>query len=140
MPSVKQGWKKLSLLRKLMVMILCIIVLSGSTSVLVLVVMNTVLDNYESDMYQNSICYELQKALEDEAEKFLVYTRESSTQSKSEMEEAFINTKRCIEELPFDYAEIGKERYAITWNIRNGYEGYVEYRDQLLSMSEEDPE
>ena len=140
MLGLKHKWKKLSLMKKLFAMTLCVAVLTGSSIIFTLVLMKTLLNDYESNMYQNSICYELQKALEEEAEKFLVYTREHSTQSKTDMEEAFFVTEECVATLPFGYATIGQERYAITWNIINGYEGYVSYRDEFLAMREENPD
>jgi hypothetical protein len=102
-----------------------------------LAVMKVILDDHKSNMYHSSICYELQKSIQDETEKFLIYTREQSAKSVTEMLEACETTKKCVESLPFDYEVIGKERYAITWNIMNGYEGYVAYRDEFLTMSEE---
>ena len=37
-----------------------------------------------------------------------------------------------------EYSDIGEDRYARTWNLRNGYYGYVEYRDKVLSMDPSD--
>lgn len=40
-----------------------------------------------------------------------------------------------MDALPFDYEIIGAERYARTWNIRNAYQQYAAFRDEMLSDS-----
>ena len=44
---------------------------------------------------------------------------------------ACVRTERCLWSLPSEYRRIGKERSARTWNIRNAYEGYKVYRDDV---------
>ena len=138
MLKLKETWNRMSLKRKIVVMtfydialIVCVLFFSS-------IILNSVLNDYERNMSQSSICYDLQEAIQNESVKFLAYTRERSAQNKEEMKEAFQHTKEIVYELPFDYLEIGEKRYAITWSIRNGYEGYKEYRDQFLMLSQQD--
>ena len=49
-----------------------------------------------------------------------------------------VRTERCIRALPFQYSSIGEERYARTWNIKNSYEAYSVFREQILKMNEEE--
>lgn len=140
MPNVKEAWKKLSLKQKIIVMTMYAIVLTCCILCISTIVLNSVLDDYETNMYQSSIGYELQEAIRDETEKFLLYTRERSAQNKEQMQNACQKTESIIDRLPFDYKEIGAERYAITWNIRNGYEGYKEYRESFFLLGQKDEE
>ena len=140
MQKIKHTWNNLSLKRKILVITMFVVILTGSSILFSVTVMKAILNKYEANLYQNFICYELQEALQNETEKFLAYTRDFSVQSNEEMLAAFAYTEECIEKLPFDFEDIGKERYAVTWNIRNGYDGYKTYRDQVLLMSEKDPD
>ena len=49
-------------------------------------------------------------------------------------------TQSNLEKMPYDYKKIGEERYAITWNIRNGYEEYCRQSNKVLSMQENHPD
>lgn len=137
MANVRTMWNKLSLKRKIIVMTLYAIILTVCILFFSMIVYNSVLDDYEKNMTQSLICYELQEALQEETTEFLSYTRERSAQNEEEMQQAFENTERIIENLPFNYEEIGEERYAITWNIRNGYAGYKAHRDSFFWLNQD---
>ena len=137
MTSLRTVWMKLSLKRKILVMLFCAVFLTSCILLFSTIVLNSVLDDYESNMAQNSICYELQEALQEEATKFLLYTRERSAQNEEMMQEAFVRTEEIVMNLPYDYKEMGTDCYAITWNIQNGYEGYTDYRDSFLAISQD---
>lgn len=129
------AWKKLSLKKKIVVMTLHATLVAIGLMICSTLIMNSLMNDYEKNIAQNSICYDLQEALQDETGKFLAYIRERSTKNRDELEKACERTEKCIEKLPFDYKKIGKERYAITWNICNGYEGYQLHRDSFLLVS-----
>jgi nitrogen fixation/metabolism regulation signal transduction histidine kinase len=137
MANVRTMWNKLSLKRKIIVMTLYAIILTVCILFFSMIVYNSVLDDYKKNMTQSLICYELQEALQEETTEFLSYTRERSAQNEEEMQQAFENTERIIENLPFNYEEIGEERYAITWNIQNGYAGYKEHRDSFFWLNQD---
>ena len=80
----------------------------------------------------NLLCYQTHKAIDAEQQAFETYARAPSEDNRAVYEQACAETWRCINALPFDYTEIGRERYARTWNLKNGYEGYQTYRDALL--------
>lgn len=80
----------------------------------------------------NLLCYQTHKAIDAEQQAFESYVRAPSENNRAVYQQACSETARCIGALPFDYAEIGQERYARTWNLKNGYEGYQIYRDALL--------
>ena len=137
MTSLRTVWTKLSLKRKILVMLFGAAILTLSILLLSTIVLNSVLNHYEENMTQNSICYEVQEALQEEATMFLMYTRERSARNEERMMEAFAKAEELIMNLPFDYSKIGEDCYAITWNIRNGYAGYKEQREEFLKLSQE---
>lgn len=59
-------------------------------------------------------------------------------QPTSETEQAYTAACAAAEQslaaLPFDYARIGEERYARTWNLLQGYAGYRQERDAFLQL------
>jgi ABC-type lipoprotein release transport system permease subunit len=110
MANVRTMWNKLSLKRKIIVMTLYAIILTVCILFFSMLVYNSVLDDYKKNMTQSLICYELQEALQEETTEFLAYTRERSAQNEEEMQQAFENTERIIDNLPYNYKEIGEER------------------------------
>ena len=57
--------------------------------------------------------------------------RNADQESRDTYRVACVRTERCLWSLPSEYRRIGKERSARTWNIRNAYEGYKVYRDDV---------
>ena len=49
-------------------------------------------------------------------------------------------TRTALKSLPFDYEEIGAERYGATWSILNMYENYAKTRDAFLELEEDAPD
>lgn len=39
-----------------------------------------------------------------------------------------------LEQLPFDYNQVGRDRYAITWSIRNSYGEYEKQKKKVIAM------
>ncbi len=77
-----------------------------------------------------------------EAER-LAFERWAGTALPEEMERferAREETRRCLEELPFDYRKTGPERYARTWSIRNMYESYEKELTAFEEMDRDEPE
>lgn len=96
------------------------------------------LDDFEGVINNNSIYHELQTVLKNEQETFILYVRNRTDENKMAFEEACIKSEQCIETLPFEYETLGEERYARTWNLINGYEGYQQYRQNLLEKAPTD--
>lgn len=127
-------WKKLSIRYKVMTWIAMIcavtmVLLSFSSAV-----QNDVLDAYARLMDDNVVCYQLQEAIDTERSAFRTYILERSQENLERYRAACLDTRSALDALPFDYEQIGQERYARTWNMRNGYEGYTLYRDAVIAM------
>lgn len=89
---------------------------------------------YDLLLQDNAACYDAQEAIEQESDAFEDYVREASQQNLQNYQNACAATRACLDALPFDYGQIGEERYARTWNLVHGYEGYAQYRDAFFEL------
>lgn len=136
---IKNWWLAASLKKKLGVFSIIVILVMGLSISFNILVMRFSLDSFGVILNDNSLCYEVQEALEQEAAGFQEYVRDGSGENAGEYTLACERTLKSIEELPFDYKAINPERYARTWNLKNGYEGYRVFRDQVLQMKPGSP-
>ena len=137
MVKIVHYWNRISIRYKVLiwaaaVSAITMVILSFSSAV-----QEDVLDAYAGLMDNNVVCYEFQESLETERSAFVAYIRENSQENLERYRSACDATYAVMEGLPFDYELIGQERYARTWNIRNGYAGYMDFRDALIAA---DPE
>ena len=91
--------------------------------------------SFDTLLADNAACYTVQNALQDEARAFESYVREPSYESEQAYTSACSAAEQSLAALPFDYARIGEDRYARTWNLLQGYEGYRQERDAFLRLS-----
>lgn len=135
---VKNYWLSISLKKKLVFFSLMVILVMGLTAIFDQQVMKISMKDSNEILNDNMLCYEVQEAMEQESKAFENYERERNWEAAREYRLACFQTEKSLEALPFDYEAIGQERYAQTWNIKNGYDGYKEYRNQVFHMNPED--
>ncbi len=138
MQKLKKEWLRFSLKQKIVVVVALIMIIITLSEGLTVMVTQSSLKEFEKIMNNNSTYHELQKVIKEEQETFIAYMRNRTDENKTALEKACKESEICIAALPFLYSEIGEERYARTWNIVNGYEGYQIYRDEMLEKKEED--
>ena len=80
-----------------------------------------------------SQCESVQDAMTAEETAFRAYVHTPSEENLSRLEQSIVHTKSSIALLPSDYREIGAERFARTWRIRNAYKSYAVLRDSISS-------
>lgn len=130
----RESWGKLSVRRKAMAWLCAVI------SVMVALVLLTDVSRYrtiqELDRLQknDTLCYAVQEALEQERRTLENLIRDPSQTNRQLFDEACRATREAVGALPFDYAQIGEDRYARTWSLRSGYEGYCIFRDELTAL------
>ncbi|MEG0215565.1 MAG: sensor histidine kinase [Hungatella sp.] len=110
------------------------ILVMGLSVAFMIRMMNFSLDSFNIILKDNSKCHDFQEAMELEKKAFEVYVGERTPEHKQQYTLACVRTERCILSLPFDYERIGEERYARTWNVQRGYEGYCALRDEVLTL------
>ena len=91
--------------------------------------------SFDTLLADNAVCYTVQNALKDEAQAFARYVRQPTSETEQAYTAACTASEQSLAALPFDYARIGEERYARTWNLLQGYAGYRQERDAFLQLS-----
>lgn len=90
---------------------------------------------FDTLLEDNAACYAVQDAIKEETRAFEHYVREPSQESSQTFADACAAAEESLAALPFDYAKIGKDRYARTWSLRQGYAGYQKARDAFLQLA-----
>lgn len=132
---IKQCWLRISLRKKLGSFSILIILIMGISFGFILWLVNFSMSGFFVILDDNSRCYQFQEAMDLEIEAFESFIREQSKENREAYNQACTRTEKCISELPYDYRQIGSERYARTWNIKNGYESYQRFRDEFTKIS-----
>ena len=135
---IKNQWLSISLKKKLGAFSVVVILVMGLSIAFNMLVMNFSLESFNVILNDNSLCYDVQESMEQEADAFELYVRERSWENAKQYRLACFKTESSLDALPFDYDVIGPERYARTWNIKNSYEAYSVFREQILKMNEEE--
>ena len=137
---IRRLWLSISLKQKFGLYTAIVILIMAVSAVFSIQVMDFSLGSFNEILDSNARCNDFQEALDQEVEAFESYVRERTRELREEYVLACVRTERCLRSLPFDYEKIGEERYARTWNVKNGYENYSKSRDQLLTRSASDME
>ena len=83
-----------------------------------------------------SKCENAQDAMKNEEAAFQVFVRSPSKESLSDLNNAAVRSLSSISLLPYDYEEIGAERFARTWRVKNAYQNYSSQRDLICALSQ----
>ena len=79
-------------------------------------------------------------AMDAESSSFQYYAGDRTPKNREKYEMSCARTRSALKSLPFDYEEIGADRYGVTWSILNMYENYAAARDAFLEMEEGAPD
>ena len=80
-----------------------------------------------------SLCENAQDAMTNEEAAFQVFVRDPSVESLSDLNKAAVHSFSALSLLPYDYEEIGAERFAWTWRVKNTYQNYSTQRDLICA-------
>ena len=98
------------------------------------------LNSFDALLEDNAACYTVQDAIKAEAKAFERYVREPSQENAQDYTAACAAAEQSLDALPFDCGVIGEERYARTWNLKQGYAGYQQQRDAFWELPETAPD
>lgn len=131
---IKNLWLSTSLKNKIGIFAAAVILVMGLAAAFTVSIVNFSLGSFNEILDDNSRCHDFQEAMDLEIQAFEKYIRDRGEETHEEYVTACVRTERCISSLPFDYRRIGENRYARTWNVKNGYEGYRALRDEVAAM------
>ena len=138
--DIMAKWKRLSIRSKAIVWLGTVIAVLLTMMGIASIVRSQMMVELARLQDNNDRCYAVQEALETERQAFEALFREDSQTNRQLYAEACAATVRAIDALPTGYELIGEDRFARTWSLRSGYEGYCSYRDALVAMDPSDPE
>lgn len=136
--KIRKFWLGISIKRKIDSYALMVILVISLLVMFSIQLANFGLNSFNDILRDNSRCFDFQEAMEQESLAFEQYMRNRSEENKEDYFSCAARTEECIRRLPFDYTQIGSERYARTWNIINGYQNYQKERDALLEQNPEE--
>lgn len=140
MKTFKQRWvglpigKKASSFIMLLTAGLAVVFIANS------IIINLSLSSLGSMARDPSACVAAMQAMRSETNAFSGYVRNSSEENLKLLEESCEATLDALENLPGDYEEIGAERFARTWRIRNMFDNYASARNRLTDMASDGKE
>jgi len=129
-----ESWSRLSIRRKVMAWLCAVILVMTGLVVLTDISRTRTIQTLDRLQQNDMLCYTVQAALEAESRAFEALGRDPSRTNRALLEEAGRTAEASVEALPFDYRQLGQERYARTWNLRSGYSGYSAFRDEVLEL------
>lgn len=132
--KIRNLWLSISVKQKLGAYTLALVLVMSLSVFFNVHVMDYALGGFREILDDNAKCHDLQQAIELEVSAFEEYVRDRSVENREAYVLACVRAERCIRSLPFEYEKIGQERYARTWNVKNGYENYSMFREDVLSM------
>ncbi|MDO4328069.1 MAG: hypothetical protein Q4C66_01865 [Lachnospiraceae bacterium] len=132
---IKKLWLTISLKKKLGSFSILVAMVMALSVLFNIQIMNFSLGSFHVILDDNSKCYDFQEAIENEINAFEHFIKEQSEENRDAYILACVRTERCISALPYDYSQIGPERYARTWNIKNSYESYSGTRDEFIKLT-----
>ncbi len=133
--SLRKLWMTISIKRKIGIfaaMVILIVALSASFNIWI---MKVSLGSFGQILNDNSRCHDFQEALDLEIKAFEQYIRNYGEENRSIYQVACVRTERCLWSLPSDSEKMGIERSARTWSVKNAYENYKIYRDDVAGRT-----
>lgn len=132
--KIKASWLQASIRTKIKMYALAVILVMGLSAGISVKLTEFGLDFFNEILYDNSKCNNFHEALTKEIESFSQYIKTRSQKNRETYEYACKRTAQCLNQLPFDYHNIGAERYAKTWTIQRSYLSYQKARDAFIQM------
>lgn len=128
-------WYGMTLKKKLYVIIGSVGMIMGASIFINLRVVYVFIDRARNIMDDNLSCYKFQESMQKESEMFARLMAGDTAENRTAYLFACRETRGHLNGLPYDYNQIGEERFGVTWNIINGYETYEKQREKVISMS-----
>lgn len=131
MSKLKSCWLGLSIGSKMRMFVILLLLVIVSAAGFNFYTLQFSIGDVSQILKEISRCETAQEAMHDEAESFRLFVRVPSEDNLSNLNQAVSHCRSSILLLPYDYEEIGAERYARTWRARNAYKSYSEQRDSI---------
>lgn len=132
MKKLQTLWLAMPIREKVKLFVSALLIALAAADAFNIYAMNYSTDATEQILTALTRCETAQKAMQQEESAFRAYVHNQTDETGTTLRDAILHTENSIELLPDDYNEIGAERCARTWNIRNAYNTYGKVRDRLI--------
>ncbi len=129
--KIKSYWLGLSIGSKMRVFVILLLLVIISAAGFNFYTLQFSAGDVSQILNEISRCESAQDAMQSEEEAFRTYVRTPSGDTLKTLNEAVSHCRSTILLLPYNYEEIGAERYARTWRVRNAYQRYAAQRDLI---------
>lgn len=136
---IRQIWQALTIKKKIATFTGTVLLIISLSVFFDIWVVKFSLMDFNAILQDNARASELVQALEEERVVFENYMKGDGEELDT-LQSAIARTGNAVNDLPFDYDQIGDVRYAKTWSIKNSYEVYSIKRDAMLMMGENYPD
>ena len=131
MSKMHSYWLGLSIGSKMKVFVLLLLLVIISAAGFNFYTLRFAVGDTSQILKEISRCEAAQDAMHNETDAFRAYVRTPSSDNLKALNQAVSHCRSSILLLPYDYEEIGAERYARTWRVRNAYQSYSDQRDSI---------
>lgn len=128
-------WLSVTLKQKFAVFAGTVALTVGIAAAVNMAVANFAVYGFGRILDDNAKSYAFQEAVEKETEAFSAFMRAKTGENLEQLKQSCQDTEQALADLPFVYQEIGADRYAKTWSIRNSYEYYSRRRESAIEMT-----
>lgn len=132
--KIVEGWQRLAVKKKIWLfsaVVFLIIVFSVAFDIYVVRIS---LGDFNGILTDNNVCTDLVTAFHNEGEAFELYVASKTPERLEGLRIAVKNAQNTIDALPYNFADIGEDRYFQTWNIKNCHEQFEKEIDQYVLM------
>ncbi len=134
MQTFRRLWLQISISSKFKLMIATLYLMIFGASIFNIYIMNAPMKSAGKTLEEITRCARVEEALQKEEVAFRAYLQEPTQENEKRFETACVRSKSVVSQLPYDYESMGKDRYARTWNLKNGYEAYAAQRDRYTEQ------
>ena len=121
---IKNQWLSISLKKKLGAFSVVVILVMGLSIAFNMLVMNFSLESFNVILNDNSLCYDVQESMEQEADAFELYVRERSGRMQSNTGWPVLRRRAVWRPCPLTMMSLGLSGMPGRGILRTGYEGY----------------
>nr|MCR5716632.1 HAMP domain-containing protein [Lachnospiraceae bacterium] len=132
MNLIKRTWLKLPIEQKTRSYAMVLIIIIALAGIFNMYVVNDSLQGMGVVLDDLTRCENVFTALEEQKSALDKVMRSDTSENRSQYESACLHTRAMIARLPFQYENVGAERYARTWRIISAYEVYETKCDEVI--------
>jgi len=127
-------WYKLSLKRKLYALMIGVTLFMAAAIIVNIKLSYMFVNDVRHLMDDNLSSYKFGEAFSNEVNAFTNLIRDWTPENEERFQSASEETNEYLIAMPQRYDQVGEQRFAVIWNIKNGYGEYQKQRDRTIEL------